>query len=96
MMAAGSGSSPMSSELELGNMQQYEQLFSRVKIIEERKKPTTTAGATNNPEESKEQQKTMVKPAMAKQTSITTQEDEFEVVTQVKQAPAAVNPQKAT
>ena len=96
MMAAGSGSSPMSSELELGNMQQYEQLFSRVKIIEERKKPITTAGATNNPEESKEQQKTMAKPAMAKQTSVTTQEDEFEVVTQVKQAPAAVNPQKAT
>ena len=55
MMAAGSGSSPMSSELELGNMLQYEQLFSRVKNIEERKKPITSAGAatTNNPEETK-------------------------------------------
>lgn len=54
MMAAGSGSSPMSSELELGNMLQYEQLFSRVKNIEERKKPITSAGvAANNPEETK-------------------------------------------
>lgn len=70
MMAAGSGSSPMSSELELGNMLQYEQLFSRVKNIEERKKPITSAGAaTNNPEETKAAQKnttTTAKPAMAK------------------------------
>ena len=71
MMAAGSGSSPMSSELELGNMLQYEQLFSRVKNIEERKKPITSAGvATINPEETKAAQKTnttaAAKPAMAK------------------------------
>lgn len=72
MMAAGSGSSPMSSELELGNMLQYEQLFSRVKNIEERKKPITSAGVatTNNPEETKAAQKTnttaAAKPAMAK------------------------------
>ena len=72
MMAAGSGSSPMSSELELGNMQQYEQLFSRVKVIEERKKPIAAAGIPNNPEESKEQPAVMAKPLMAKQTSITT------------------------
>ena len=60
----------MSSELELGNMLQYEQLFSRVKNIEERKKPITSAGAaTNNPEETKAAQKnttTTAKPAMAK------------------------------
>lgn len=66
MMAAGSGSSPMSSELELGNMLQYEQLFSRVRFIEERKKPLET----NNPEESKGAA-TDAKPAMAKQTSVT-------------------------
>ena len=67
MMAAGSGSSPMSSELELGNMLQYEQLFSRVRFIEERKKPL----GTNNPEESKGPASD-AKPAMAKQTSVTT------------------------
>ena len=67
MMAAGSGSSPMSSELELGNMLQYEKLFSSVRFIEERKKPAT---GTNNPEESKGGDSS--KPAMAKQTSVTT------------------------
>lgn len=68
MMAAGSGSSPMSSELELGNMMQYEKLFSSVRVIEERKKSTAGAGTTNNPEESKGG----AKPSMAKQTSVTT------------------------
>ena len=72
MMAAGSGSSPMSSELELGNMLQYEKLFSSVRFIEERKKPVTTASGTNNPEESKAAGDSSSKPAMAKQTSVTT------------------------
>ena len=63
MMAAGSGSSPMSSELELGNMQQYEQLFSRVKVIEERKKPIAAVDSSaNNPEESKEKPAGNAKP----------------------------------
>ena len=66
MMAAGSGSSPMCSEFELGNTLQYEQLFSRVKNIEERKKPIA---ATNNPEDTKAktpQKNSTAKPLMAK------------------------------
>ena len=38
MMAAGTGSSAMLSDIDMGNMQQYEQLFSRVKYVEDRKK----------------------------------------------------------
>ena len=51
MMAAGTGSSAMISDADTGRMQQYDQLFSRVRYVEDRKKPVA---AVQNPEETKQ------------------------------------------
>lgn len=82
MMAAGTGSSVMQSDSDIGNIEEYENLFSKVRSVKDKKK--TTGNKVVNPEEKKQQPL----KAIAKQMSVTTQEDEFEVVQNVKKTEA--------
>ena len=77
MMAAGTGSSVMGADSELSSIQEYENIFNKMQSVQDKRRKK--APPKENPEETKSNQ-----PAqMTKQKSITTQEDEFEVVQNV-------------
>ena len=77
IMAAGTGSSVMGADSELNSIQEYENIFNKMQSVQDNRRKK--APRKENPEETKSNQ-----PAqMTKQKSITTQEDEFEVVQNV-------------
>ena len=83
MMAAGTGSSLMLSNADMGNMEHYEQIFSNVDSVQ-----TTAANkqkkAVQNPEVDRKQHS-----KIAKQASVTEQDGEFEVTTILKPVSAS-------
>ena len=84
MMAAGTGSSLMLSNADMGNMEHYEQIFSNVDSVQTTAANKQKKAAVQNPEVERKQHS-----KIAKQASVTEQDGEFEVTTILKPVSAS-------